>query len=274
MRKKSAATTWLWSRIGDIGNIQLLASVGVGVVSAVWGFAQGFPLLSLVMLGLGCLVISIFTILGMQSAFLRAHAQFLRARCPLQVDNAVIRELERLKDADGNDIKDVYSVAFYLRVTGKPNRQDTLQNVSARMSSWHMPVMRLPCYDSGDQKIDIRHGEQALFRIGSVLVPLVDGNLPGTHMFRRDAVAIDRHYAEHILIKQDRRYRTLSARDIGGAESGFVQVEGQKRLNFGITVSADDVSSVTAWYRLNLLDPNYEKWIERLKGEPDDDLSD
>lgn len=274
MARKNATPIWLWSRVGDVGNVQLLASVGVAFVSGAWAFVQGLPPLALFMVASGCFVISVYAILGMQNVFWVVHAQVQRAKCPLQIEDTIILELERLQDEEGKEIKDVYSVALYLYVSGKPSRHDTLQNVSARMSSWLTPILRLPCHESGAQKIDIRHGEHALFRIGSVLVPLVDGKLPGTHMFKRDAEKIDRQYAEHILVKQALQHRTLRTRDASGAEGGFGQVEGQKRFNIGITVSADDVSSLTAWYRLNLLDPDCRNWLERLKDKPDEHLSD
>lgn len=183
----------------------------------------------------------------------------------IRVDDRFYIDCDPVKDADGNDIADVFSIALCLWVTNSLETGSVLRNLQARIYTGVGESVLLPIRDVQAGSVDLRDGEVARIEVGRVYYRAIDNRVPVIvrglgHFQTADARIVEGRTSPRLT-------RSLYVSQADGREAclGFTQMDPEwGALMVSVVVSADDTVSRVLNFQTNLFAAEPEEWLMRL----------
>jgi hypothetical protein len=180
---------------------------------------------------------------------------------PITVDNHIYADCDLVKNEDGTDVPNVYSVALCLSVSNALENGATLKNVKATFYYGHDRFCVLPIRESATDMINLRHGETIKFEIGRTLYRSIGNEMPA--MFRGfEARTVSKFQIEHRVTNFSNFRHFDVSNTNGGERQSLGQINDSDRLGcVNIIISADDVVSKTLRFQTNFYATRFDQWL-------------
>jgi hypothetical protein len=168
------ANAWAW----------LVGAIIIGSAAEYWGLRLRLPenlqdyfSFGLMLLGATWIAVFVIRLIGAPSRLYWAERRNNDISTSFLVGEHIYAESKWVKWQDGSRTG-LYETGFYLQISNALSNGKTLERVQARIFLTGEPVLAR-VKETGDSEIDIRHGELALFQIGSLVSKEMHGLIEG-----------------------------------------------------------------------------------------------
>lgn len=253
---------------GNVSTAQWAWSVAGGTVTTLAAWLADQPPHLVLFYGAAAFALVMIAVHRLQLILqIKERQRAVETASPIVIESKPFIDFDSMVDEQGKAVEGIYSFALCVIVSNGLPDGEVLRNLSARLHYFYGEAIPLPVRGALDTKIDVRHGEYAIFEVGRFPHKPPGSSLPGMPRAGQNKQTIPDDFALQTE-EQWQKYRRLVIAGADGVKRhyGFLD-HASDPGTISVTFSADGVVSETVLLRLNLFAPDGQDWIEVMPKE-------